>query len=89
MTVRLTLLLVRLVVNVLVVGVLGGSGYLIYLVADNLDTSLDIAPWLDDLLRTYRVRHCNSSSVLFFVEQMLSFVMSFSPLALYPVFCFQ
>ena len=55
MTGRLVLLTVRVVVNVLVVGVLGGSGYLIYLVADTLDRSLDVATWFNDLLRTYRV----------------------------------
>ena len=55
MTGRLALLTVRVVVNVLVVGVLGGSGYLIYIVADTLDRSLHVATWFNDLLRTYRV----------------------------------
>ncbi|XP_070184385.1 transmembrane channel-like protein 3 [Littorina saxatilis] len=46
---------IRAVVNMLVVAVLGGSGYLIYLVADTWDSSLDIPRWLDDLLRTYKL----------------------------------
>ncbi|XP_076452012.1 transmembrane channel-like protein 3 [Babylonia areolata] len=52
---RFLRLSVRVVVNVVVVGVLGGSGYLIFLVADNRNTPLSIPSWLDDFLRPYKL----------------------------------
>ncbi|KAK7486152.1 hypothetical protein BaRGS_00022618, partial [Batillaria attramentaria] len=49
------LLFIRVLINLVVLGVLAGSGYLIFIVADNLDTSLGLPAQLEDLLLNYRL----------------------------------